>query len=71
MGGPLADLTGGPASQIHFVNALEGVGAFSCSHMVSGDASGWYFGPFLVVRRFIFSVLGENNCGCCAFSECV
>ena len=57
----LATLTGALVNKIRFVNALEGVGAFSCSHMVSGDASGWYFGQFLVVRRSTFSVLGENN----------
>ena len=56
-GSPLATLTGGPVNKIRFVNASGGVGAFSCFHMVSRDALGWYLEPFFFVRSCIFSVL--------------
>ena len=57
LGSLLATLTGAPVNKIPFVNALGGVGAFSCPQMVSRDASGRYFGPLLVVRSPNFRVL--------------
>jgi len=39
-GGPLANLTGVPASKIQFFRDSGGVGACSCLRMASGDAFG-------------------------------
>ena len=53
----LVTLTGVPVNKIRFVNALGGVGVFSCFPMVSRDASGKYFESLLVVRSRILRVL--------------
>ena len=57
---PLAALTGDPVNKIRFFVASEGIGAFSCFQMVSGDAFGWCLVAFLVVWSCFFRSFGRT-----------
>ena len=77
LGDPLANLTGVPASKIHFFAATRGVPLISCLRRPSGEAFGCYleglfavqscfFTVIFVVRSRIFRSLSEGHCGRCA-----
>ena len=56
-GGPLANLTGVPASKIQFFVVLRGVPMISCLRRPSRDAFRWYLEALLAVQRCFLSLL--------------
>ena len=57
-GGPMANLTGGRAGEIHFFSATAGVPTISCFRRPSREAFGQYLISLLYVPRCFFLLLG-------------